>query len=790
MGDEPQPIPGQSTAGQTPEVPKWGDGTRAGTAPGGAQPQRTEFIRDAVGRLIDKRTPAHHYHYRYDALDQLLEAKKLAVQPDGSLKPLHTTRFEYDAVGNLIAETATNETTGQSHTHTLRHEQDLLGNRLQTTLPALPGQETTERALNYLHYGSGHLHQINFSQRSIQSDKKNQDGPDDQEAPATHQLICDIERDALHRETQRTQGKATTRYALDPLGRRTGAWSRSSSLTSAPFSANDTDWQRAILSAGTSEARPLNGLMKAYAYDKAGELRQSRHSLQGDIAHRYDATGRIEETRRAPFAQAAKQTAPSERFQYDPAGNILDNQSQAALAKRTQHLQGGYVKDNLVRVYEDKRYAYDGHGRLIQKLSGKHTAQSFSWDEENRLESVSTTRRPGTEHETTQTTKFDYDAIGRRVAKHDSFGTTVFIWEGMRLIEERRGASVISYVYEPGSYVPLARLDANGEATEQGGLGTTDDAEEAATNTENTTKTIAGSARESSARGLKDSEIQAPAANDAEAQYWAALETTAQQRAKATGTYGSANASANTTPKLCNVYYFHTDQVGMPEELTNADGQVCWQASYKTWGSTVSESWEVKELAGRKVHQLDEGDKLQGDSAEQNLRFQGQYLDRETGLHYNTFRFYDADIGRFISPDPIGLSGGLNLGSYSPNPISWIDPWGWACGHGNAKTGTKAQHGYEIIDTHRGSAVVKTGVSQSVLKTNAEGVLSSPRANTQVRRQNGLPGNEGRYKARVVKQIPEGPGARQKILDWEIANTNKNGATLDPKIHKLPKPQQ
>ena len=64
------------------------------------------------------------------------------------------------------------------------------------------------------------------------------------------------------------------------------------------------------------------------------------------------------------------------------------------------------------------------------------------------------------------------------------------------------------------------------------------------------------------------------------------------------------------------------------------------------------------------------------------------------------------------------------------------------------------------------------------------------RANTQVRRQNGLPGNEGRYKARVVKQIPEGPGARQKILDWEIANTNKNGATLDPKIHKLPKPQQ
>nr|WP_206514366.1 RHS repeat-associated core domain-containing protein [Burkholderia cenocepacia] len=59
----------------------------------------------------------------------------------------------------------------------------------------------------------------------------------------------------------------------------------------------------------------------------------------------------------------------------------------------------------------------------------------------------------------------------------------------------------------------------------------------------------------------------------------------------------------------------------------------------------------------------------------QNLRFQGQYLDRETGLHYNTFRFYDPDIGRFINPDPIGLMGGVNLYRYAPNPIAWIDPW-------------------------------------------------------------------------------------------------------------------
>jgi RHS repeat-associated protein len=59
------------------------------------------------------------------------------------------------------------------------------------------------------------------------------------------------------------------------------------------------------------------------------------------------------------------------------------------------------------------------------------------------------------------------------------------------------------------------------------------------------------------------------------------------------------------------------------------------------------------------------------------LRFAGQYADEETGLHYNTFRYYDPGTGRFVSQDPIGLAGGLNLYRYAPNPVSWIDPWGW-----------------------------------------------------------------------------------------------------------------
>ncbi|MNS48092.1 RHS protein [compost metagenome] len=198
-------------------------------------------------------------------------------------------------------------------------------------------------------------------------------------------------------------------------------------------------------------------------------------------------------------------------------------------------------------------------------------------------------RRPGTEHQATRTTRFEYDAIGRRVAKHDSFGTTAFIWEGMRLIEERRGANTISYVYEPGSYVPLARLDADGEITEQGGLGTQADAAllplpqagegwgEGAGNS-TASKTIAPSASSESARAKNYSNS---AANDAESRYWASLNETARQKAQAlqiqdwgnpasTGTEGLV-ASAGQA-QLCKVYYFHTDQVGMPQELTNAQG--------------------------------------------------------------------------------------------------------------------------------------------------------------------------------------------------------------------------
>jgi len=60
-----------------------------------------------------------------------------------------------------------------------------------------------------------------------------------------------------------------------------------------------------------------------------------------------------------------------------------------------------------------------------------------------------------------------------------------------------------------------------------------------------------------------------------------------------------------------------------------------------------------------------------------NLRFPGQYYDQETALHYNYFRYYDPQTGRYITSNPIGLQGGLNTYPYAnANPVRYVDPTG------------------------------------------------------------------------------------------------------------------
>jgi RHS repeat-associated protein len=109
--------------------------------------------------------------------------------------------------------------------------------------------------------------------------------------------------------------------------------------------------------------------------------------------------------------------------------------------------------------------------------------------------------------------------------------------------------------------------------------------------------------------------------------------------------------------------YLHADHIGTPRLATNGIGAIVWR-----WDS---------DAFGRGAANLDPD----GDTTQMNvrLRFPGQYLDEETGLHYNYFRDYDPVIGRYVESDPIGLRGGLDTYAYAAgNPLSRIDLLGLA----------------------------------------------------------------------------------------------------------------
>ncbi|MFN7154222.1 MAG: RHS repeat-associated core domain-containing protein, partial [Acidovorax sp.] len=90
----------------------------------------------------------------------------------------------------------------------------------------------------------------------------------------------------------------------------------------------------------------------------------------------------------------------------------------------------------------------------------------------------------------------------------------------------------------------------------------------------------------------------------------------------------------------------------------------------------------------------------------QPIRFQGQQLDHETGLHYNRFRYYDPMVGQYVTQDPIGLRGGTNKLVYPINPTIWVDPLGlekegggiWGLGQSIFKWAERKEKAEDAID--------------------------------------------------------------------------------------------
>jgi len=106
----------------------------------------------------------------------------------------------------------------------------------------------------------------------------------------------------------------------------------------------------------------------------------------------------------------------------------------------------------------------------------------------------------------------------------------------------------------------------------------------------------------------------------------------------------------------------HTKHLNTPRLVADETQQTVWK-------------WEQQEPFG--VNAANDDPDGNAVAFEFNLRFPGQYFDKETNAHYNYFRDYDPSIGRYVQSDPIGLAGGLNTYAYaSGEPLKNFDPKG------------------------------------------------------------------------------------------------------------------
>ncbi|WP_095052835.1 RHS repeat-associated core domain-containing protein [Pseudomonas sp. Irchel s3b2] len=328
---------------------------------------------------------------------------------------------------------------------------------------------------------------------------------------------------AFGREQNRQQGLLLSEYAYDDQGR---------------------------LKAHAVSQQQKNLYRRDYAYGLNGNLDHIADTRHGQRNYQYDPLDRLTRLRHT-------RDDPPESFAHDPAGNLLMQDRPGATK----------VLGNRLLMQGDRHYDYDAFGNLIREHRG--TAQKlvteYRYDCQHRLIGVTTPDG--------RCSSYRYDAFGRRIKKTVDGKTTEFFWQGDNLIAESSREHYRSYVYDPGSFRPLAMLDGKG-------------------------------------------------------------------------------------PKKACPFYYQLDHLGTPQELTDYGGEIVWSAKYNAYG-------KVTHLAFGGGEQLD-----------QPLRFQGQYFDVESGLHYNRHRYYDPDIGRYLTPDPIKLAGGLNQYQYTPNPTGWVDPLG------------------------------------------------------------------------------------------------------------------
>ncbi|WP_426197287.1 PAAR-like domain-containing protein [Massilia sp. DWR3-1-1] len=595
--------------------------------------QRNELVRDVRGLLLAKMNADGMVRYAYDALGRMTAVAA----------PQAEQRFAYDALGQLVEERAAyflvappvvvpvDGSRAADAAFVMTHAYDELGNRTRTTLP-------NGRRIDTLRFGSGHWHGTQWQGASI----------------------VDIESDAQYRERTRRLGRSIDAERLaatrdyDPQSRLTNM-----TLTRPADGPN---------------ARPLRE--RRFRYDAVGNLlsiEHGRHAL-GTFRYSYDPVGQL---------LSASQPELDEIFFFDPAGNLLD----PGLAQRTANATPASkdpsrlppITANLLRSFLGHSYTYDAQGNVTAKHTAPDATESgatsllLEYDADNRLRrSV----RTGTLRRSSAS--YFYDAYSRRVAKRVveewwqhgqqierdapdrvSEATTLFVWDGDVLAQELTPKATVTYLYEPDSFVPMARVESRGGYGSLAGAGGTG----------------AAVALPVHLGYVKQWLVPGPTHADKRA----ALE---QADGPAEEAHQAAcllrQTDADDVAPLDRIDFYNCDHLGTPRELVDEKGRVVWAARFKAWGRALKGSHYgapdsvVNEIA-------------------QPLRFQGQYEDGETGLFYNRYRYYDPDSGRYVTRDPIGLSGGLNEYTYAPNPTGGVD-------QSTELSSAASQHGFWLMN--------------------------------------------------------------------------------------------
>ncbi|OZG69914.1 hypothetical protein BTA51_28725, partial [Hahella sp. CCB-MM4] len=572
------------------------------TLPDGA---RTEYHYNPGGQCIRIDTPdGQQEHFRYNGLGLMTEHQK----PDGRI-----TRYAYNGLSQVVKR------------------KDSLGHELHYHYDG-------ERNLVGLTNENGDHYQLKYDLNERLIEEIGFDGRQQRyEYNALGHLIASEEHRPRSSGNQQEQGDTGTcltriRYVRDPQGRLQEQW------------------------LDIEHGQPTSECLKRFAYDKAGRLIAAGNAHSA-LEWEYDKAGRMTQVDQNGQVICHEYDALGRRIRSTlPDGEQLDYQWDSAGHTQAIHFNGqqivGFTRDDLGREIERQhgnqlltRQHYDPQGRLLeQRLFKANTADAISarqyhYNAGGQLSRIDDQRRG--------TTEYHYDAVDRLV--------------------QVQGPQPETFVHDPAGNV----LSSQGEEAKPGQV----------TNNRlnfhgDSHYTYDDHGNRTQARRGKDQKLvtdytynglnQLVAVNHqgkvTEYQYDALgrriakigqaqkttflwnddvlLSETHYQQGKRTK-HKTYIFEPNTFKPLSfvqddDIYYYHLDHLGTPQEITGPQGDIVWSAQYRAYGN----------LALADVEQV-----------ENNLRFQGQYFDEESGLHYNRFRYYDPGCGRFINQDPIGLLG-------------------------------------------------------------------------------------------------------------------------------------